>query len=57
MTIRTRKKEQESKRILLDVSTDLFYSESSIRHLERIVGDIKFEKAHFSKRDLLEDED
>lgn len=51
------KKMTREKRIPFEVSADPFYSESNIRYLESIVDDIKSGKAHFSKHDLLEDED
>ena len=51
------KKMTREKRIPFEVSADPFYSESNIRYLESIVDDINSGKAHFSKHDLLEDED
>ena len=45
------------KRIPFDVSVDPFYSESNIRHLEKIMRDIKEGKAHFAEHDLIEVEE
>lgn len=35
--------------------TDSFYSESNIRHLERIAADIEAGKAHFAEHELIDD--
>lgn len=48
------KKVSREKRIPFEVSVDPFYSESNVRHLERIVNDIKSGKAHFAEHDLIE---
>jgi len=34
---------------------DPFYSESNIKHLERIIADIEARKAHFAEHDLIEE--
>ena len=34
---------------------DPFYSESNIKHLERIIADIEAGKAHFAEHDLIEE--
>lgn len=38
-----------------DLSAASFYSESNIRYLEKIRGDIETGKAHFAEHTLLED--
>lgn len=42
------------KRIPFEVSADPFYSESNMRHLEKIVADINAGKAKFVEHDLIE---
>lgn len=42
------------KRIPFELTADPFYSDSNMRHLEKIVQDIKSGKAHFSEHDLIE---
>lgn len=42
------------KRIPFELTADPFYSDSNMRHLEKIVQDIKSEKAHFSEHELIE---
>ena len=42
------------KRIPFELTADPFYSESNMRHLEKIVQDIKSGKAHFSEHELIE---
>lgn len=37
-----------------EIKVDPFYSESNIRHLEKIVSDIKEGKAKFSEHELIE---
>ena len=48
------KKVGREKRIPFEVSVDPFYSESNIRHLEKVVKDIRNGKAHFAEHDLIE---
>ena len=48
------KKVSREKRIPFEVSVDPFYSESNIRHLEKVVKDIRNGKAHFAEHDLIE---
>ena len=38
----------------ITAEADLFYSESDIRHLERIMSDIEAGKAHFAEHELIE---
>ena len=42
------------KRIPFEVSADPFYSESNMRHLERIMEKIKNGTAHFEEHELIE---
>jgi len=49
------KKTAREKRIPFDLSTDFFYSESNIKHLENIINDIKEGKTEFTEHDLIED--
>ena len=42
------------KRIPFELTADPFYSDSNMRHLEKIVQDIKSGKAHFSEHELIE---
>lgn len=42
------------KRIPFEVSADPFYSESNMRHLEKIIADINAGKAKFVEHDLIE---
>ena len=42
------------KRIPFELTADPFYSDSNMRHLEKIVQDIKSGKAHFSEHELME---
>lgn len=39
----------------ITAEADPFYSESNIRHLERIMSDIEAGKAHFAEHELIED--
>lgn len=48
------KKVSREKRIPFEVSVDPFYSESNIRHLEKVVKDIRNGKAHFAEHVLIE---
>lgn len=48
------KKVSREKRIPFEVTADPFYSESNLRHLEKIFSDIKAGKAHFSEHNLIE---
>lgn len=41
-------------RIPFEVSADPFYSESNMRHLEKVIRDVKEGKAHFAEHDLIE---
>lgn len=41
-------------RIPFEVSADPFYSESNMRHLEKVMRDVKEGKAHFAEHDLIE---
>ena len=50
------KKVSREKRIPFDVSVDRFYSEGNLRHLERMMLDIRNGKAHFSEHQLIEEE-
>lgn len=45
------------RRIPFEITADAdpFYSESNIRHLERIVADIESGKARFAEHELIED--
>ena len=45
------------RRIPFEITADAdpFYSESNIRHLERIMADIESGKAHFAEHELTED--
>lgn len=42
------------KRIPFELTADPFYSDSNMRHLEKIVQDIKSGEAHFSEHELIE---
>ena len=44
-------------KIPFEIKTDPFYSESNIKHLEKIVSDIKEGKAKLEEHDLIEDEE
>ena len=48
------KKVSREKRIPFEVSSDPFYSESNIRHLENIIRDVNEGKAHFAEHDIIE---
>ncbi len=48
------KKVSREKRIPFDVCVDPFYSESNIRHLEKIVHDIDQGRANFTEHELIE---
>lgn len=48
------KKVGRERRIPFEVSADPFYSESNIKHLEKIMEDIQTGKAHFAEHDLIE---
>ena len=48
------KKVGRERRIPFEVSVDPFYSESNIRHLEKIIRDIESGKARFAEHDLIE---
>lgn len=49
------KKVTRERRIPFEVSADPFYSESNIRHLEKVVSDIETGRAVLVEHDLLED--
>lgn len=49
------KKVTRERRIPFEVSADPFYSESNIRHLEKVVSDIETGRATLVEHDLLED--
>ena len=49
------KKVGREHRIPFEISADPFYSESNIRHLERIMADIESGKAHFAEHELTEE--
>lgn len=42
-------------RIPFEVSADPFYSESNVRHLKKVMEDVKQGKAHFAEHALIED--
>lgn len=48
------KKVSREKRIPFEVSADPFYSESNMRHLEKVVADINAGTAKFVEHDLIE---
>ncbi|MBR7070291.1 MAG: type II toxin-antitoxin system RelB/DinJ family antitoxin [Oxalobacter sp.] len=48
------KKVGRERRIPFEVSVDPFYSDSNMRHLAKIMKDIKEGKAHFQEHDLIE---
>lgn len=48
------KKVGRERRIPFEVSVDPFYSDSNMRHLTKIMRDIKEGKARFQEHDLLE---
>ena len=48
------KKVGRERRIPFGVSVDPFYSDSNMRHLAKIMKDIKEGKAHFQEHDLIE---
>jgi DNA-damage-inducible protein J len=48
------KKVAREKRIPFEISVDPFYSESNIRHLEKIMRDVKDGTAHFEEHELIE---
>ena len=50
------KKMIREKRIPFDVSIDPFYSESNIKHLEKVIEDIKTGKAKLEEHELIEEE-
>jgi len=50
------KKVAREKRIPFELSVDPFYSESNIRHLEKIVSDINAGRAHFAEHELIEED-
>lgn len=51
------KKALRDRRIPFEITADAdpFYSESNIRHLERIAADIEAGRAHFAEHELIED--
>lgn len=51
------KKVSRERRIPFEVSADPFYSESNMRHLEKIIRDIDEGRAHFVEHDLIEVEE
>lgn len=51
------KKVSRERRIPFEVSADPFYSESNMRHLEKIIRDIDEGRAHFVEHDLIEAEE
>ena len=44
-------------KIPFEIKTDPFYSESNIKHLEKIVSDIKEGKVKFEEHELIEDKE
>ncbi len=48
------KKVGRERRIPFEVSVDPFYSDSNMRHLAKIMKDIKEGRAHFQEHDLIE---
>lgn len=48
------KKVARERRIPFEISADPFYSESNMRHLERVVSDIKSGRAKLTEHDLIE---
>lgn len=48
------KKMTRENRLPFEVAVDPFYSESNIRYLEGVMGDVKAGKAHFAEHELLE---
>lgn len=50
------KKVARERRIPFELSADPFYSESNIRHLEKIMDDINKGKANFAEHDLIEED-
>ena len=44
-------------KIPFEIKVDPFYSESNIKHLEKIIADIKEGKAKFEEHKLIEDEE
>lgn len=50
------KKVARENRIPFELNADPFYSESNIRYLEQIMGDVKSGKAHFAEHELIEEE-
>ncbi len=50
------KKVSREHRIPFELSADPFYSESNIKYLEKIAGDIETGKAHFAEHALLEED-
>ena len=48
------KKVGRERRIPFEVSADPFYSESNIKHLEKIKRDIREGKANFAEHELIE---
>ncbi len=51
------KKVSREHRLPFEVTSDPFYSESNLRHLERIKRDIDEGRAHFEEHDLIEVDD
>ena len=49
------KKVTREKRIPFEVSADPFYSESNMKHLEKVIADIEAGRAKFVEHDLIED--
>lgn len=48
------KKVSREKRIPFEISADSFYSESNMKHLEKVVADIDAGRAKFVEHDLIE---
>lgn len=51
------KKVARERRIPFELSADPFYSESNMRHLEKVVADINAGTAKFVEHDLIEEDD
>ena len=49
------KRVTKERRIPFEVSADPFYSESNIKHLEKVVSDIELGRATLTEHDLIED--
>ena len=50
------KKVSREYRIPFEVCADPFYSESNLRHIDKLMQDVKEGRAHFAEHDLIEDD-